>query len=990
MTITLIFFTLFFATALFAFIVRFIIKQYRQQYRQLFTQMLVFFQIILSVTIISCDFSFLFPAIATDSTSIQLRLSSTVEDVSITSENSGKNITVQFLEGVEVVLSAGWSEETEIESALYTLTPQNEHISINQTDGTITIATSARVEDSGNYSLVVSQINGGFESIEVSLRIIIDKVVVEKVIDGRFVYSTEHTNVTITFPEESSENTEALDSVVNIPQGEEVILTPTWTEQSDEQQQVAYSLSPTSQHITIDATEGTLTLLASIESTSLGDYVVRATGVTPYKGEVSHAIRFTSESSIDGKLSYTSLSDKVLINTQEEGQEKPFSTDSEVLLEQGNEVVLNAEWTNRTDENQKVSYTLNPENTDISIDATSGDITIVSGATYDDSHDYTVTVTGIEKYRGEITHSIDMNIGILLSTYILSYSDIEVIEGIPIESSKGTWSQSEPTGVTYTIASDATSDVVDIDSTTGEIRVGDQASQETLASDGTYTVTVTGGQEYIGSVEAVLMIALVDACDALTSGIAPKKADGSDTYAITNWKELLYLSIEAKDATESPRLSDSYALDRSITLPHKACKAKRPEATIAFDPIGTNSKHFTGYFDGQGNSITGLYFDDATRNHVGLFGVLKASSKATVIVEDLMLSDFSINANAVAGGLAGGLFRGTVQNVRSDNGSVSTDAGYTESVLGGSISYGYTGGLIGGSGEDTVVTHSSSSATVNGQNQGTGGLIGYVGGEVLGFATGAVTGGANYTGGIAGYSKGTIKGYATGTIEAQNYVGGLVGYTKGTTRGYSTSSITGSSYVGGLAGLTSTGTTLYGYFSGSVTGFRYTGGVVGYASGTIHGYAVGTVTADMNTGGMIGQLNSNSSALGYSRSNVESEYRRTLYDTFGKLVATNNGTMDGYYSSKASESTLYQLSSTDVRGEYGENRDSTVLGSSVSVSSSDSTTTLKTRFSLLDFEGDDAKWEVTNGHWPAIKLPELDTLEGAVNTASEQSIYTVP
>ena len=45
-------------------------------------------------------------------------------------------------------------------------------------------------------------------------------------------------------------------------------------------------------------------------------------------------------------------------------------------------------------------------------------------------------------------------------------------------------------------------------------------------------------------------------------------------------------------------------------------------------PIGTYDNQYTGTFDGKGNTVSGLYFNDESMHYVGLFGYI--SSGATV------------------------------------------------------------------------------------------------------------------------------------------------------------------------------------------------------------------------------------------------------------------------------------------------------------------------------------------------------------------------
>ena len=182
-------------------------------------------------------------------------------------------------------------------------------------------------------------------------------------------------------------------------------------------------------------------------------------------------------------------------------------------------------------------------------------------------------------------------------------------------------------------------------------------------------------------------------------------------------------------------------------------------------PIGTSfGNSYTGTFDGNGKTITGLTVTGSDR-YTGLFGFIKGT------VKNVVLTEINITSGTFVSGVAGWSFGGNIENC-SVSGSVSG------SDVGGVVGYQQGGSITG----------CSSSATVKG-TQRAGGVAGTTNsGATLTacYATGDVTvenDGTSYAwaGGIVGtnggnsilacYAAGNVSGKGSGTI----YVGGVVG-----------------------------------------------------------------------------------------------------------------------------------------------------------------------------------------------------------------------
>lgn len=248
-----------------------------------------------------------------------------------------------------------------------------------------------------------------------------------------------------------------------------------------------------------------------------------------------------------------------------------------------------------------------------------------------------------------------------------------------------------------------------------------------------------------------------------------------------------------------------------------------------FVSIGSDTSNFTGSFNGQGHTISGLTINRAGANYVGLFGYTNGAT-----ISNVTLSGGSITGNDDVGALIGYMIGGSVSG-----------ASASATISGVSTGEANTGGLIGAV-DGGAVSGSSASGNVTGAGYQVGGLVGYLfnGGTITqSYATGNVTGTGGsdgYIGGLVGangYSLdgGTIsQSYATGTVTGSSGpIGGFVGHNEGTiTDSYATGRVIGlgsASNIGGFVGVNFVnGTITNAYSTGYVTGSSQVGGFAGY------------------------------------------------------------------------------------------------------------------------------------------------------------------
>ena len=228
--------------------------------------------------------------------------------------------------------------------------------------------------------------------------------------------------------------------------------------------------------------------------------------------------------------------------------------------------------------------------------------------------------------------------------------------------------------------------------------------------------------------------------DVWVGTIAEKFAGGtgteSDPYQISNGAELAYLAQQVNGGTT---YADSFfTLTADIQLNNDAV----PTSGNQWTPIGKPGKFrkppipFSGAFDGQGHTVSGLYIESAATCQ-GLFGYIGTGAT----VQNLIVTGtVSVNKN-IAGGIAGKVetgvtvtdcgFRGTVSALAYVGGIVGNCAGTVINCYNlGSVSgiqdspLNVAGGIVG-NGSGATVSNCYNFGTVNAEGSGTaGGIVG--------------------------------------------------------------------------------------------------------------------------------------------------------------------------------------------------------------------------------------------------------------------------
>ena len=196
-------------------------------------------------------------------------------------------------------------------------------------------------------------------------------------------------------------------------------------------------------------------------------------------------------------------------------------------------------------------------------------------------------------------------------------------------------------------------------------------------------------------------------------------------------------------------------------------------------PIGTSfGNSYTGTFDGNGKTITGLTVTGSDR-YTGLFGFIKGT------VKNVVLTEINITSGTFVGGVAGWSFGGNIENC-SVSGSVSG------SDVGGVVGYQQGGSITG----------CSSSATVKG-TQRAGGVAGTTN-------SGATLTACYATGDVTVENDGTSNAWAGGVVGSNAYSTVIACYAAGNVSGTGSGTI----HVGGVTGENFDGTLTACYWSG--------------------------------------------------------------------------------------------------------------------------------------------------------------------------------
>lgn len=359
--------------------------------------------------------------------------------------------------------------------------------------------------------------------------------------------------------------------------------------------------------------------------------------------------------------------------------------------------------------------------------------------------------------------------------------------------------------------------------------------------------------------------------------ITPKRPEGEGTaekpFKISNREELYWFAglVNGTLPGEKKNVSANAILMNDITVNEGVLDANKDLVSgkefIPWTPIGTSysdDKAYSGTFDGNKHTISGLYFDKTRSYQVGLFGHIGAKGKLFNV--EVLDSYFQFNAE---GGGVCGVNYGVLQNCSNSSTVIGTDNG---AIIGGVCGtndgtvrdckntgsvrgHEKIGGVCGRNEFNGIIENCFNEGTFSETVESVGGVCGYNSGGTIKSChnTASVSGTGNKLGGVCSENLdgGTITNcFNEGTVSGQYSVGGVCGInSKGViTNCFNKGTVSGADFsVGGVCGNNQLHCTIKScYNTGSVHGIgdSAVGGVCGYGYGgtTNCYYLSGTAT----------------------------------------------------------------------------------------------------------------------------------------------------
>ena len=354
----------------------------------------------------------------------------------------------------------------------------------------------------------------------------------------------------------------------------------------------------------------------------------------------------------------------------------------------------------------------------------------------------------------------------------------------------------------------------------------------------------------------------------------------------------------------------------------------KPDGTLnegtfkEWTPIATSASPYTGIFEGQNHTISGLYFKQEKTSEVGFFGYNRGKISNVGILDSYFCGFSQVggvcgyNSSTITNCYNKGVVDGTADGASSFGGVCGCNLGiltncYNTGIVKGQL---FVGGVSGNNGK--TITNCYNTGIVSGQS-----YVGGIDGDNSGTITncnneGKVSGTEDYVGGVSGSNNKTITNcYNTGIVSGQAYVGGVNGYNGNGTiiNCNATGEVNGTdSYVGGVIGMNlSKGTITNCYYDSTV----YTGAAIGNDMGTTT-KAEGKTTEQYKTGEVAYLLQE-------SQTDTEIIWGQTIgtdtYPTLSGAKVFKNATYKGCVGNPG-EPVSYEYSNTE-KNTYGDHPD---------------------------------------------------------------------
>ena len=362
---------------------------------------------------------------------------------------------------------------------------------------------------------------------------------------------------------------------------------------------------------------------------------------------------------------------------------------------------------------------------------------------------------------------------------------------------------------------------------------------------------------------------------AAADGIEPKQPMGGDgtaanPYQIASAAELYWFAqyVNAGHYDACAALVYKITVNEQV-LTESGELVSDIDSLHRWTAICNVSGSYTGTFNGNGHTISGLYCVGTYAEYIGLFGRVGNGG----VVKDVIIEDSYFEGVYSAAGVcnqnAGEMNKCSFSGIVKTSATGAPSVGGVCAVNSGKIiqcessaavtsrgDYGRAGGVCGENSGTVSYCYNTGSVTNNDGDDNLGGVCGqnsgtiencYNEGNVSGYGYNGTASGST-TGGVCGNNSGSITNcYNTGNVHESLYTGGVCGNNWGSiTSSYNTGSVAAGTigYAGGVCGANSS-TVTHCYNTGSVSGLSdaHVGGVCGANNSTVEScYNTGTVT----------------------------------------------------------------------------------------------------------------------------------------------------
>ncbi|MBE6733783.1 MAG: hypothetical protein E7563_00370, partial [Ruminococcaceae bacterium] len=229
-------------------------------------------------------------------------------------------------------------------------------------------------------------------------------------------------------------------------------------------------------------------------------------------------------------------------------------------------------------------------------------------------------------------------------------------------------------------------------------------------------------------------------------GFEPATLNEDGVYEIANAGQLYWFAeyVNAGNTSANAILTADIVVNEGVMTAES-------EGARAWTTIGNYDYQYTGTFDGNNHTVSGLYFNNSEAQYVGLFGYIGENSE----VKNTGVINSYIKGNSSVGGVVGYNNVGTMTNCYNTGSSI--------------LGVDYVGGVVGFN--KGTITNCYNTSDVSGEYSA-GGFVGRNIGSIANcYNTGNVTG--DNVGGIVYDNYGTItncynSGKINGSVDTQN------------------------------------------------------------------------------------------------------------------------------------------------------------------------------------------------------------------------------